>query len=92
MEICSGQFFVVCTLEGSLVLSMSEAVCIVLVAYSKALQTRIIRAPIFIFNNLEESTKFQNWVNKNLKKIKTAAESTTNHGSILLINILYKIM
>ncbi len=85
-----GQFFVpVCTLEGSLVLSMSRGM------YASSLsggvtvkhyRQELSRAPIFIFNNLEESTKFQSWVNKNLNKIKTAAESTTNHGKVLRVD------
>ena len=70
MKYAQGQFFVpVCTLEGSLVLSMSRGM------YAqpsggvtvKHYRQELSRAPIFIFNNLEESTKFQNWVNKNLK-------------------------
>ena len=85
-----GQFFVpVCTLEGSLVLSMSRGM------YASGLsggvtvkhyRQELSRAPIFIFNNLEESTKFQNWVNQNLEKIKVAAESTTNHGKVLRVD------
>ena len=86
----NGQFFVpVCTLEGSLVLSMSRGM------YASGLsggvtvkhfRQELSRAPIFIFNNLEESTKFQNWVHKNLAKIKRAAESTTNHGKVLRVD------
>ncbi len=86
----NGQFFVpVCTLEGSLVLSMSRGM------YASGLsggvtvkhfRQELSRAPIFIFNNLEESTKFQNWVNKNLAKIKRAAESTTSHGKVLRVD------
>ncbi len=85
-----GQFFVpVCTLEGSLVLSMSRGM------YASGLsggvtvkhyRQELSRAPIFIFNNLEESTKFQNWVHENLEKIKIAAESTTNHGKVLRVD------
>jgi len=85
-----GQFFVpVCTLEGSLVLSMSRGM------YASGLsggvtvkhyRQELSRAPIFIFNNLEESTKFQNWVNQNLEEIKIAAESTTNHGKVLRVD------
>ena len=86
----NGQFFVpVCTLEGSLVLSMSRGM------YASGLsggvtvkhfRQELSRAPIFIFNNLEESTKFQNWVHKNLAKIKRAAESTTSHGKVLRVD------
>ena len=85
-----GQFFVpVCTLEGSLVLSMSRGM------YASGLsggvtvkhyRQELSRAPIFIFNNLEECTKFQNWVNQNREKIKVAAESTTNHGKVLRVD------
>ena len=85
-----GQFFVpVCTLEGSLVLSMSRGM------YASGLsggvtvkhyRQELSRAPIFIFNNLEESTKFQNWVNQNIEKVKVAAESTTNHGKVLRVD------
>ncbi len=85
-----GQFFVpVCTLEGSLVLSMSRGMYASSISGGttvKHYRQELSRAPIFIFNNLEESSKFQKWVYNNSDKIKVAAESTTNHGKVIRID------
>jgi hydroxymethylglutaryl-CoA reductase (NADPH) len=44
------------------------------------------RAPVFIFDNIDESMKFQNWVKANEKEIINVAESTTSHGKVLRID------
>ena len=44
------------------------------------------RAPVFIFDNLDDSAKFQSWVSVNDSRIVKAAESSTNHGKVLRID------
>ena len=85
-----GDFSVpVCTLEGTLAMSMNRGM------YASALsggtKTRhfrqeLSRAPVFIFDNINDCAQFQSWVNKNEKKIIRAAESSTNHGKVLRID------
>tara|TARA_S200000501_G_scaffold339840_1_gene347857 strand:- start:55100 stop:56260 length:1161 start_codon:yes stop_codon:yes gene_type:complete len=86
----SGEFCVpVCTLEGTLALSMSRGM------YASSLcggtivkhfRQELSRAPVFIFDNIKESSEFQLWVSKNEKEIINAAESTTNHGKVIRID------
>ena len=85
-----GEFCVpLCTLEGTLAMSMNRGI------YASALsggikvnhfRQELSRAPVFIFDNLKESSGFQAWVSKNEDKIKKSAESTTNHGKVLRID------
>jgi hydroxymethylglutaryl-CoA reductase (NADPH) len=85
-----GDFCVpVCTLEGTLAMSMNRGI------YASALsggikvnhfRQELSRAPVFIFDNLKDSSDFQVWVSKNEEKIKKVAESTTNHGRVLRID------
>ena len=44
------------------------------------------RAPVFIFDNLKDSSDFQVCISKNEEKIKKVAESTTKHGRVLRID------
>mgnify|MGYP001171658105 FL=1 len=85
-----GKFCVpICTLEGTLSMSMNRGL---LASYLsggtkvKHFRQELSRAPVFLFDNIDESTKFQSWVNKNKNKIMAAAESTTNHGKVLRID------
>ena len=85
-----GEFCVpICTLEGTLAMSMNRGI------YASALsggikvnhfRQELSRAPVFIFDNLKDSSEFQVWVSKNEKQIKKVAESTTNHGKVLRID------
>ena len=86
----SGEFCVpVCTLEGTLALSMNRGM------YASSLcggtivkhfRQELSRAPVFIFDNIKQSSEFQLWVSKNEKEIINAAESTTNHGKVIRID------
>ncbi len=86
----SGDFCVpLCTLEGTLAMSMNRGIyASVLSGGIKVNHFRqeLSRAPVFIFDNLNDAAQFQVWVSKNEKKIKTVAESTTNHGRVLRID------
>ena len=74
-----GEFCVpVCTLEGTLAMSMNRG--ILASALSGGIKVNhfrqeLSRAPVFIFDNLKESSDFQVWVTKNEEKIKKVAES-----------------
>ena len=79
----------VCTLEGTLAMSMNRGM---LASYLSGgtkvrhFRQELSRAPVFIFDDLDESAKFQTWVNKNKEAIVDAAESTTNYGKVLRID------
>tara|TARA_Y100001970_G_scaffold86945_1_gene109760 strand:+ start:1591 stop:2763 length:1173 start_codon:yes stop_codon:yes gene_type:complete len=85
-----GKFCIpLCTLEGTLAMSMNRGI------YASSLcggttvrhyRQELSRAPIFIFDSLEDGVVFQNWVKNNEKKIMAVAESTTNYGKVLRID------
>tara|TARA_B100000214_G_scaffold373128_1_gene352797 strand:- start:1065 stop:2054 length:990 start_codon:yes stop_codon:yes gene_type:complete len=85
-----GDFCVpICTIEGTLAMSMNRG----MLASSLCGGTKVrhfrqelSRAPVFIFENLDESAKFQVWVSENEQKIKKVAETTTKHGKVLRID------
>jgi hydroxymethylglutaryl-CoA reductase (NADPH) len=85
-----GEFCVpICTLEGTLAMSMNRGMYASLTSGGtklKHFRQELSRAPVFIFNNLDESTDFQNWVSNNETQIIEIAESTTNHGKVLRID------
>ena len=85
-----GEFCVpICTLEGTLAMSMNRGMYASLTSGGtkvKHFRQELSRAPVFIFDNLDESTDFQIWVSKNEAQIIEIAESTTNHGKVLRID------
>ena len=85
-----GEFCVpVCTLEGTLAMSMNRGMVASSLSggtHVKHFRQELSRAPVFIFNSLEESAQFQTWVNKNKDKVAAAAESTTKHGKVLRVD------
>ena len=86
----NGDFCIpLCTLEGTLAMSMNRGI----LASSLCEGTKVrhyrqelSRAPVFIFDDLNESAKFQAWVKRNEKKIIDIAETTTRHGKVLRID------
>ncbi|REJ71001.1 MAG: hydroxymethylglutaryl-CoA reductase [Planctomycetota bacterium] len=85
-----GQFQVpLCTLEGTLSLSMTRGM---LAAHlSGGIETQHIkqelpRSPIFVFEELGDAGRFREWVQENLEPIRAAAEATTRHGKLLRID------
>ena len=85
-----GEFCVpICTLEGTLAMSMNRGMYASLTSGGtkvRHFRQELSRAPVFIFNNLDESTNFQIWVSSNEAQIIEIAESTTNHGRVLRID------
>jgi hydroxymethylglutaryl-CoA reductase (NADPH) len=86
----NGEFFIpLCTLEGSLSLSMTRG--LYLTHLSGGIKTihikqEISRSPIFIFEDIDETDSFLKWVVNNFEKIKSSAESTTKYGKLLRID------
>ena len=78
-----------CTIEGTLAASMNRGL------YASSLcgginvkhyRQELSRAPIFIFDDLNQSQEFQVWVNEHMDDIIKAAQSTTKHGKVLRID------
>jgi len=88
-DYAKGTFFVpMATTEGALVTDYSTGMLVV--TKSGGVKVSIISksihiSPVFFVKNLSESKKFISYVNKNFKKIKAIAESTTSHGSLICI-------
>ena len=86
----NGEFCIpLCTLEGTLAMSMNRGIYASTISGGtkvRHFRQELSRAPVFIFDNIDESVKFQNWVNENQKEIIKVAESTTNHGKVLRID------
>lgn len=86
----NGEFFIpLCTLEGTLSLSMTRG--LFLTHLSGGIKTvhikqEISRSPIFIFEDIDETVPFLNWIEQNFQKIKSAADSTTRFGKLLRID------
>ena len=85
-----GEFCVpVCTVEGTLAMSMNRGMYASNLCGGtklKHFRQELSRAPVFIFDNLNESQAFQAWVKRNDDKIIKVAESTTKHGKVLRID------
>ena len=68
-----GEFCVpICTLEGTLAMSMNRGMYASLTSGGtklKHFRQELSRAPVFIFDNLDEGTDFQNWVTNNETQI-----------------------
>lgn len=85
----SGEFVVpVCTVEGTLVLSMTRG----MLAFAQAggcrtvhLRQELSRSPGFVMESIHDTPAFIEWVRENEPLIRKAAESTTRHGKLLRI-------
>lgn len=78
-----------CTVEGTLAISMTRG--LFMTYHSGGIKTRhikqeISRSPIFIFDDIDKTPSFVQWVEDNYAAIRTAAESTTRHGKLLRID------
>ena len=76
---------VVGTLEGALVASMNRgAKCLSLCGGFSAhvIHQKMIRTPMFIFEDLNQSIQFKKWVSLNFSRIKKVAESHSNHACL----------
>ncbi len=85
-----GDYYVpLCTVEGTLTLSMTRG--FYLTHRSGGIKTRHVkqelsRAPVFRFEEIEESLQFIKLIDEHYEAIKTAAESTTRHGKLIRID------
>ena len=65
-QYAEGEFCVpICTLEGTLAMSMNRGIYASALSggiTTKHFRQELSRAPVFIFDNLEESSQFQAWV------------------------------
>ena len=85
-----GEFFVpICTLEGTLAISMTRGMYASSVSGGirvRHVKQELSRAPVFIFDNLDDSIEFMSWVDEHYDDIKKVAESTTQYGKLLRID------
>lgn len=84
-----GQFMLpVCTVEGTLVYSLTRGMMATSDSggiTTRHLGQRISRAPVFVFDHIEEVKPFMEFIDKHYENIKQAAESTTRFGKLLEI-------
>jgi len=85
-----GEFYVpLCTLEGTLAISMNRGMAAARRSGGftvKHIKQELSRAPVFIFQDIDASTKFMKWVDSHFSAIKKIAESTSNHGKLIRID------
>ena len=86
-----GEFCVpICTVEGTLAMSMNRGMYATRTSGGirvRHVRQEISRAPFFSFPDIDKATKFNNWIDDHLDNIRGVAESTTNHGKLLRIEI-----
>ena len=89
-QYAQGEFVVpISTLEGTLALSMSRGMYATFASGGirvRHVKQELSRAPVFFFDNINDSFEFMDWVNKNKDKIIETAESTTRFGKVLRID------
>ena len=89
-QYAQGEFVVpISTLEGTLALSMSRGMYATFASGGirvRHVKQELSRAPVFFFDNINDSFEFMDWVNKNKNKIIETAESTTRFGKVLRID------
>jgi hydroxymethylglutaryl-CoA reductase (NADPH) len=77
------------TTEGALVASVSRGCSVINAAggaRSRLIADAMTRAPAFACRDIEHVLKTRAWVQKNLEKVRQAAEATTRHGKLLGIS------
>ncbi len=77
------------TLEGALVASMNRGAKAISKSggfNSEFLYQRMVRAPLFLFNNADDAVQFKSWVDQNFDSIKQVAEQYSNHSQLMTIN------
>ena len=85
-----GEYYVpLCTLEGTLAISMTRG----MVATKRCggirvnhIKQELSRAPVFLFDDLNQADQFSGWIKRNFKSIKRIADSTSNYGKLLRID------
>lgn len=87
-----GEFILpVCTLEGTLVLSMTRG----LLAFAQTggcrtvhLRQELSRSPGFVMDSVDQIRDFLDWVANHEPQIRAIAESTTRHGKLIRIETI----
>ena len=86
----AGEFIVpLCTLEGTLTLSMNRGLLAVAMAggcRTVHLQQELSRSPAFVLPSIAEIRPFLDWVRSHTDLIMAAAEATTRHGKLLRVD------
>jgi len=84
-----GEFVVpLCTLEGTLTLSMNRGLLAVAMAggcRTTHLKQELSRSPAFRLSSITEADAFLGWVSEHAGAILAAAESTSRHGRLLRV-------
>jgi hydroxymethylglutaryl-CoA reductase (NADPH) len=78
-------FGVVGTTEGALVASMNRGARAISESggfFSKVLHQKMVRAPMFLFENMMQAAEFSDWISANFQKIKKIAEAYSNHAEL----------
>jgi len=83
----SGRYFLpLATTEGALVASVSRGCSVINAAggaRARLLADAMTRAPAFACRDIDHALKARAWVQRNLEKVRRAAEGTTRHGQLL---------
>ncbi len=89
-QYAKGEFFVpICTLEGTLAISMTRGMYASSISGGirvRHVKQELSRAPVFIFEDLNDSFEFMRWIDEHYDDIKKVAESTTRHGKLLRVD------
>jgi hydroxymethylglutaryl-CoA reductase (NADPH) len=75
------------TLEGAMIASMNRGARVISLSNGFSAEVhrqKMVRAPMYIFKNSDQSTRFKVWVDANFKSIKHEAENHSNLAIKLL--------
>lgn len=85
----NGEFYVpMATTEGALIASVNRGMKAVTMsggANAKVLKDAMTRAPVFELDSINDVASLLEWMERNQKGIKAAAEATTSHGRLIEI-------
>ncbi|MGB0861731.1 MAG: phosphotransferase [Saprospiraceae bacterium] len=79
------------TLEGALVASINRGAKAISNSggfNAIVIHQKMIRSPMFVFNNLNECLIFKNWVDNHFEEIKNIAEQYSNHAKLEKIDAI----
>lgn len=86
----NGEFFVpLATTEGALVASVNRGASTITVSggvNTHLIDDKMTRAPAIKTASISEAFTVKNWMESNFTKLKSLAESTTNHGKLIKID------
>jgi hydroxymethylglutaryl-CoA reductase (NADPH) len=93
-EAAQGSFYIpLATTEGTLVLAVTRGALAINEAggvETAATETRVTRAPLFVFSSHRFASAAGCWITRNLEKIRELAEATTRHGRLASLEpVLY---